>query len=43
MSRSTICEIRSMLERHLTASDIAHRLCLNISDVELVINNLKSC
>jgi hypothetical protein len=42
MSRSMICEIRSMLERHLTASDIAHRLCLDTNDVELVIATLQS-
>ncbi len=42
MSRSMICEIRSMLERHLTANDIAHRLWLDIDDVKLVIATLQS-
>ena len=43
MSRILISEIRAMLELHLSADQIAHRLCLNIEDVKLAINILKSC
>ena len=42
MSRNMISEIRAMLERRLSANDIAHRLCLDVYDVQLVINTLKT-
>jgi hypothetical protein len=42
MSRQLISEIRSMLELHLTAEQIAHRLCMNVQLVSLAIADLKN-
>ena len=46
MSRQIINEIKAMLELHLSAEQIAHRLCIsivNVQDAILAINNLKRC
>ena len=45
MSRQLLSEIRAMLELHLSADQIAHRLCLTVATVEdaiLDIHSLKS-
>ena len=45
MSRILINEIRAMLELHLSADQIAHRLCLSVVAVEdaiLAIDGLKN-
>jgi DNA-binding CsgD family transcriptional regulator len=42
MSRILISEIRAMLELHLSASQIARRLSINIEEVKLAISAIKS-
>jgi hypothetical protein len=42
MSRQLLSEIKSMMELHLTVEQIAHRLCLNVHQVSLAINRLKT-
>jgi len=41
MSRLILAEIRSYLELRLSAFEIAQRLCINVNDVKLAIDNLK--
>lgn len=40
LSRLTLLEIREMLERHWTASDIAHKMHLDLAVIQQAIQQL---
>lgn len=40
LNKLTLREIRSMLERHWTTQEIAHKLCITVGEVELALKAL---